>query len=172
MRRIRFSTVAVPALAALVALLPAPATAGGRHHDVRGGDDFAERMGDRHAERLTKALDLTEAQQQELDQLQDRLGDTLRPLFDTMRDNREALEELLDSANPDPAAVGTRAIELHRAKAQMKSAHESFESEIVAMLNETQRAQFEALREARGERGDRGDHFGSRRFDGPPHERD
>jgi len=164
MRRNLISTVA------LAALLAAPAIAGGHRRDFRGGDDFAERMGDRHAERLTRALDLTDAQQQELDRLQDQLGDALRPLFDTMRDNRRALEELLESADPDPAAVGAKAIELHRAKQQMKGAHESFENGIVAMLNETQRAQFEALREARGEHDDKP--FGFRHFDGSGHGRD
>ena len=147
---------------ALAALLAAPAVAG-RNHDSRGGEEFAERMG----ERLTRALDLTVDQQRELDRLQAQLGDTVRPLFQSMRDDRDELETMLESADPDPAAVGAKAIALHRAKDQMKSAHDAFEAGIVAMLNETQRAQYEALRDARGDREDRWDGpMGGRHFGG------
>ena len=167
MRRIVISTLA---LAALVALPAAPATAGGRHRDFRGDGDFAERMGDRHSEKLTRALDLTVDQQRELDRLQEQHGDTVRPLFDSMRTARSEMESLLETANPDPAAVGAKAIALHRAKEQMKAARESFEDGIVAMLNETQRAQYEALRDARGDGDDRGDGpDGRRHFDRPMH---
>lgn len=162
---------------ALASLLTVPVFAGnhrgpgGPHHDkfhrFHGGDgadgaDVGERIAERHAERLTRALDLTDAQQATLQSLQATLGETIRPLFESMRTTREALEALLDSANPDPAAVGAKAIALHQTKASMKGAHETFEEGIVSMLTETQRAQYEALREVRPDRG-RGERWGRSR---------
>ena len=156
---------------AFAALLTAPAFAGRppgappEEFDRRDfdRDEFGERFAERHAERLTRALDLTEAQRATLETLQSALGDTLRPLFDTMRTGRDELEALLEAENPDPAAVGTKAIEIHRSRAAMKSAHERFEADLVAMLTETQRAQYEALRDARPRHGDRfRERFGER----------
>jgi Spy/CpxP family protein refolding chaperone len=163
------ATVATAATAALATLFVAPAFAGhppgappeefdrrGAEHADRG--EFGERIAERHAERLTRALDLTEAQQATLESLQTTLGDTIRPILDSMRDVRDELEALLDAESPDATAVGTKAIELHRAKRSMKSAHDRFEADLVAMLTETQRAQYEALRDARPRR-DRGERF-------------
>jgi Spy/CpxP family protein refolding chaperone len=139
---------------ALAALLAVPAFGGhppgGPPPETfeRGPGEFGERFAERHSERLTRALDLTEAQQATLDTLQQTLGDTIRPIFESMRATRDELETLLDAATPDPAAVGAKAIELHAAKKTMRAAHDAFEADIVAMLSETQRAQYEALREA------------------------
>ena len=151
---------------ALTAVLAAPALAGHRRGSDAGepgrfSEEFGEKMAERHAERLTRALDLTEAQQATLATLQEGFAETVRPLFATMRDSRDEMQTLLEQANPDPAEVGARAIAAHRAKASMKAAHEKLESDIEAMLDETQRAQFRALRDARPER-DRFDRFHDR----------
>jgi Spy/CpxP family protein refolding chaperone len=150
------NTLAIAALT-LATLAAAPALADHRGPgDRRFDGELGEHLAERHSERLTRALDLTAAQQTTLEALQTTLRDTIRPLFDSMRDTRDELEALLDAENPDPAAVGTKAIALHQAKQAMKSAHDTFEAGIVGMLNETQRAQYEALRDARGDRDDRG----------------
>jgi Spy/CpxP family protein refolding chaperone len=152
---------------ALAAVLVAPAFAG-RPGGARGDDfrrdseEFGEKMAERHAERLTRALDLSDAQQATLATLQESFGEAVRPLFTSMRESRDQMETLLDQANPDPAEVGTRAIALHRAKQSMKAAQEKLESDIEAMLDDTQRAQFQALRDARGEH----DRFDRRGFRG------
>lgn len=119
-------------------------------------------LAERQSERLTRALDLTAAQQATLAELQADFGDTIRPLFESTRDLKDELAALLESADPDAAAVGARAIALHQAKEAMKAAHERFESDIAAMLTETQRAQYEALREARPGRGPWGRHHRGR----------
>lgn len=151
----------------LVTLFAAPLLAGAPHRRMppsdragtggseEGGTGFAARLAERHSARLTRALDLTAAQQATLGELQAALGDTLRPLFDSLRATRDELEALLEGENADAAAVGAKTIALHETRAAMRSAHETFEAGIVAMLTETQRAQYEALREARpgGERG-------------------
>ncbi len=78
----------------------------------------------------------------------------------------EALETLLDSASPDPAAVGAKAIALHRSKQAMKAAHDTLDAGIVAMLDDTQRVKYQALQDARPEHG-RFERFGR----GKGHER-
>lgn len=117
--------------------------------------EVGARMAERQAERLTRALDLTAAQQATLADLQATFGDAIRPLLDSMRATRDELAALLDAANPDAAAVGAKAIALHQAKEALKGAHEAFEAGIIAMLTETQRAQYEALQDARPDRGHR-----------------
>ena len=143
----------------LSSILAVPAIAG--HHGGPPPEDadrpfdgeFGERLAERQSERLTRALDLTEAQQATLATLQQTFADSVRPLFESMRTGHDELEALLDGANPDPAAVGAKAIALHRTKEAMKAAHDTLDSGIEAMLNETQRAQYQALRDARPEHG-------------------
>lgn len=158
MHRTMRSAVAALSLAALAA---APTFAdrgpGGPPHGELDGA-FGERLAERHAERLTRALDLSEAQQETLAALQQSFGETVRPIVESMRATREELESLLAAARPDAAAVGAKAIALHQAKESMRAAHETFEAGIESMLTETQRAQFEALQEARPERGRFGRH--------------
>ncbi|MEZ5312359.1 MAG: periplasmic heavy metal sensor [Thermoanaerobaculia bacterium] len=64
-------------------------------------------------QRLTRALDLTTEQQARLANLQRGFSDAVRPLFESMRTTRDELENALEAARPDPAAVGTKAIAMH-----------------------------------------------------------
>ncbi|MGE0639437.1 MAG: Spy/CpxP family protein refolding chaperone [Thermoanaerobaculia bacterium] len=122
--------------------------------DFRGGDpeELGARMAEHQSERLTRALDLTTEQQATLADLQRGFGDTVRPLFESMRTARQELDNALEAAHPDPATVGTKAIAMHDMKEAMKAAHDSFEAGIEAMLTDVQRAQYQALREARPDR--------------------
>ena len=157
----------------LSSILAVPAFAGAGDH--RGGPppedadrpfdgEFGERLAEHQAERLTRALNLTAEQQATLTNLQHSFADSVRPLFETMRSGHDELEALLDGTNPDPAAVGAKAIALHRTKEAMKAAHDTLDDGIEAMLNETQRAQYQALRDARPDM----DHFRGR-FEGRHH---
>ncbi len=155
-RHLRFA-VAVFALAGIASVVGAAPRPDGKDSDRHEGER-GERLAERHAERLTRALDLTEEQQTRLAALQDELGETLRPSLEAMRSMRDELEAELESANPDPAAVGSRAIALHRTKESMKRAHETFETGLKAMLTEGQRVRYEAMRDAREERDGRFGH--------------
>lgn len=163
-------------LSALVALpLSARGFRGERAMAGPGGpffdDEMIDRMADRHAERLTRALDLTADQQTTLARLQDELAQTVRPLFDQMRSGRETLESMLDAASPDATAIGNQAIAMHRLRGEVKAAHDSFDTQLKAMLNPTQRAQFDALQEVRphfGREGHRGGGPGPGGPGGPP----
>ncbi len=155
------------ALLFLLALVALPLSAGGppgeRPMPGLGGprfdDERIERFTERHAERLTRALDLSADQQATLERLQNELTAALQPLFEQVRSGRESMEAMLEAATPDATAIGRQAIAQHRLHGEMRAAHEHFKSELTAMLNPTQRAQFEALEDARPERG-RGRHGG------------
>ena len=133
-----------------------PFSGGGRPMD----GERMDRLADHQAERLTRTLDLTPEQQVTLGRLQDQLESAVRPLATTMRSAHEELRTLLDSAAPDPAAVGTQAIAIDRARDGMRAAWERFEADFTASLSETQRAAYRVLQETRPGHGFFGDRRG------------
>ena len=79
-----------------------------------------------------------------------------------MRSAHQQLRTLLDAENPVPAAVGTQAIAIDRARDAMRGAWDRFEADFAASLTESQRAAYRVLQEARPGRG-----FGGHRGRGP-----
>ena len=108
-----------------------------------------ERLAEHQAERLTRALDLTPEQQVTLGRLQDQLEAALRPLGESMRAAHQQLRTLLDAENPVPAAVGTQAIAIDRARDAMRAAWTRFETDFKASLGESQRSAYRVLQETR-----------------------
>jgi Spy/CpxP family protein refolding chaperone len=145
---------------AIVAALPGVASAYGPGDRPGRGPGFGhgpffdaemleERL-DRHADRMARALDLTADQRAALDALRaDRL-DAVRPKLERMRDLGGELRSLLDAADPDPAVVGARVIELHGLRQELRAERETFDSELAKILTDEQRFAWDALREARG----------------------
>src|SRR5512143_3729128 len=73
------------------------------------------------ADRMARFLGLTDQQQAEIRKLvEDRRGDH-QDLWDKLKTSREAMRQALESASPDPAAVGELAIEAHKLHQQMKA---------------------------------------------------
>lgn len=149
-RSLRLTTAC---LLAALPLSPLAAMRGPHGRPFAGGPPAGEARMDRLAqfqsERLTRILDLTPDQQVELGRLQERLEATVRPLGDSMRAAHEQLRTLLESATPDPTAVGTQAIAIDRARDGMRTAWERFETDFSATLTESQRSAYRVLQEAR-----------------------
>lgn len=146
-------TAAVLALATLVALplLAQPGPGGGPGgpggppgdpQGVRGPGAFPLRA-------LVEFLDLTEAQVEEARLLLEDLAADLRPLAEEARDLRQELVALLDSENPDPAAVGALVLEIHGIRDEMKAARDDFDAAFAALLTPEQLERWEILKEAR-----------------------
>jgi Spy/CpxP family protein refolding chaperone len=161
---------------AVLPLAPLSAAGGPPHGRPFGGDgaffddERMERRAAHQAERLTRALDLTPEQQVTLGRLQDELEAAVDPLADGMRAAHRQLRTLLDAESPDPAAVGTQAIAIDRARDAMRAAWEQFETDFSAILTDTQRAIYRALQETRPERGPfagPGGHGGHGGYGGP-----
>lgn len=151
-------------LLATLPLAPLSAERGPHGRPFAGGGppmdgERMERLAEHQAERLTRSLALTPEQQVSLGRLQDQLEAAVRPLAESMRSAHGQLRTLLDAATPDPAAVGTQAIAIDRARTGMRAAWERFETAFTASLSETQRAAYRVLQETRPGHGP----FGGRR---------
>jgi Spy/CpxP family protein refolding chaperone len=144
-------------VAALAAILAAPVFAqppGGPGGP--GGPRDPEAFGDRIVERLSRLLELTDAQRATLEQLADRLTETTRPLHEQMRTNHRQLETLLDGANPDAAAVGRLVIANHGLQGQVKAARDLFDTDFTAILTPEQKASYETAKKLLHRDGRRG----------------
>jgi Spy/CpxP family protein refolding chaperone len=136
---------------------------GGTHemHMRHGGPGM---MGgaDRHLEWLSDELELTAEQQNAAKALHKGVRDEVEAIFDQQRDIHEAIGDMLDSANPDPAALGQKMIEGHALHAKMEAIHDKLRSEFKVLLTPEQQKKFEAIESDRmkmrhGPMGDRGE---------------
>lgn len=99
------------------------------------------------ADRLARRLDLNADQRQQFDQLRERSREVVQPLFDRMRSLHGEMQTLLDSASPDPAEVGAKAIAMHEVRDQLRSARQELVKKFAALLNDDQRARFDELKQ-------------------------
>ena len=125
---------------------------------------------DERAERIADLLDLTEDQRAAFDKLRGDAFESARPKLDQLRSAHEELCRLLDSGSNDAQAVGSKMIEIRRLREELKATKDGVESELVKLLDSSQKFAFDALKEARHDfeerRFDRGfDRFGDRRWD-------
>ena len=117
------------------------------------------------ADRMARFLGLTDQQQAEIRKLMaDRRGDG-QALWEKLKTNREAMQQALESANPDPAAVGELAIEAHKLHQQMQALRDARDKAIRDLLTPDQKVKFDAMKAMRpeGMGGPPGGGFG------PPH---
>lgn len=126
---------------------------GGKHgRDGRGGE-FSARFADK--------LDLTDAQKQQLAEVQKTFREQNKTFFDSMRQTRQDLKAARDAGDTArlDALKGTMASQ----REQMKALHEQQKARIMALLTPEQRAKWETLKEERKERrGNRGHRGGQR----------
>jgi Spy/CpxP family protein refolding chaperone len=94
-----------------------------------------------------EALALTGAQQSSLAALQQSSAAAIAPLFEQRRSYRDRIDAALQTASPDPSAIGVLVIADHGVAVQMRSAHEQFLSGFQALLTAEQLASYTALRE-------------------------
>jgi Spy/CpxP family protein refolding chaperone len=150
MQRKLASLAAIGALGALGAVAAAlPLAAAGR-----GGADRGADWGERRAERLTRALDLTADQQTAFHRQLDDLRAEIAPLVDQLRANRAELESLLAAPARDAKAIGDRTIAADALRQKMRAAWERFDADFSATLTETQRTSWEAIQKLRRDRGE------------------
>jgi Spy/CpxP family protein refolding chaperone len=72
-------------------------------------------------------------------------------LREKLEKNRDQLQQALDSASPDPVAVGELAIEGHRLRAQERAVREAQDQAIRSLLTAEQQVKFDALEALREE---------------------
>ena len=98
---------------------------------------------------MTRFLALSEQQQEEVRKVMDEQRPEHEALREKLDKNRELLEQALESANPEPAAVGELAIEGHRLREQQRTLREAQEKALRNLLTAEQRARFDAMKALR-----------------------
>ncbi len=101
-------------------------------------------------ERATRVLNLTADQKTAFQKVLDQQKPQMDSLHQQMRDNHQKLEAALSAENPDPATVGTLAIEGHKLMQQGKALHEQMAQALRALLTPDQQTKFDALQSLRG----------------------
>jgi Spy/CpxP family protein refolding chaperone len=126
------------------ALAPAAADADHGGREGRSGKEGRRFCGDQFAQ----AVGLTEEQKASLATLRQQAGESAKPLGEQARAYRRQMHEMLESANPDAAAVGRLAIQARDIHKQIRASFEKAESDFVAALSADQKSKYETFREA------------------------
>jgi Spy/CpxP family protein refolding chaperone len=100
---------------------------------------------------MARLLALSESQQEQVRKLMDEQRPEHEALREKLEKNREQLEQALETASPDPVAVGELAIEGHRLHEQERALREAQEKALRGILTTEQRVKFDALKTLREE---------------------
>jgi len=114
-------------------------------------------MGRDGGEGLARLLGLSEEQKGQVQKLMEGQRAKHEALRDELGKNREQLEQALESANPDPTAVGELAIEGHRLRQEGRALREAQHKAVRALLTPEQQVKFDAMRALREDLGPRGE---------------
>ena len=120
----------------------APHDGFGRGKHRREGHAFGERM--------AAKLNLSEAQQQQIRELNKSFRETNQAFFENARELRKELREAR-KAN-DTAKLESLKPQLETQRTQMKQLHDAHQAQILAVLTPEQRTQWEALKAEREQR--------------------
>jgi Spy/CpxP family protein refolding chaperone len=103
------------------------------------------------AGRMARFLDLSDQQQEAIKKLrEDQRGDR-QALWEKLKKNRDAMQQALESANPDATAVGELAIEAHRLHQQERALRDAQDRAIRELLTPEQKTKFDAMTALREE---------------------
>jgi Spy/CpxP family protein refolding chaperone len=94
-----------------------------------------------------EALSLTDTQKASLDQLRQNLAATVTPLIEQRRSSRDQIDAALESASPDPTAIGRLVIADHGVGEQIRAIHDQFQTAFQALLTPEQLTNYTALRQ-------------------------
>ena len=97
---------------------------------------------------LGRYLELSQDQVESIRALVEERRDAVRPLNDEIAEKEKALRELLESGNPDAAAVGGLALEIHGLRKEVQSAIQKFHKDFEGLLGEEQVRRLRLLRQA------------------------
>ena len=140
------TAAAVLALSSTIAFAAPHEGRGGRHG--RGGE---------FAERFAQKLNLTDAQKQQIKDVQQSFRDENKAFFDTVRDTRRQIREAKEAG--DTARLESLKATAQSQHAQMKQLRDAKMQRIEAVLTTEQRAQWQALKaEREAKRAERGQH--------------
>ncbi len=100
-------------------------------------------------ETITKFLDLSQAQVEQLkDLIEKRKADTA-PLRENLRQERVNLREMMKAAGPNPTLVGEIYIRIHSLRQQLADAKKAFVESFENILTDEQKAKLKAVHRLR-----------------------
>ena len=97
---------------------------------------------------LATYLGLSSQQVSDLRQLRADAAQALRPARTDVAAKAKALRQLLQTQNPDPAAVGQATLDLRTARQQVAKARQDYRKQALARLTPEQQTRLQALAEA------------------------
>jgi Spy/CpxP family protein refolding chaperone len=107
-------------------------------------------------EAVARVLGLTDAQKAQVQKLMGSKRTEHEALREKVEANQQQLRAALESASPDPAAVGELVIEGHRLREQGKALREAQEAAIRSVLTPEQQVKFDVMKSLREEAGPTG----------------
>ena len=122
---------------------------GGRGPNGGGANNAPAGVG-RGPENLYNFLELTADQKTQWEALHEQFRASMQPIFEQQKALRDQIATLLDTASPDPAAVGALVISEHALREQVRTQHETLQNNLKALLTPEQLTKFEAFLAARG----------------------
>jgi Spy/CpxP family protein refolding chaperone len=101
---------------------------------------------------LKNALGLTDAQVTAIQNLEQTERSRVQTLMTDVRQKRQALDALLNTASPNPTDVGNAAIALHAAEARLTPERDNFVTQLKTLLTGDQQQKLDTLLTANGGR--------------------
>ncbi len=155
----RAARLALSLFPALLIVVAGVVAAQDRDRPGRDRGDRAD-LGQRHAERLARALQLTDAQQEEWQRLQQEHRTAVRALMADMRNLTQRLDRAASVEDPDPATVGQLELDRRAIGEKMRDLRAHLDEAQFNLLDHDQKIRWEAVKEnlRRGprQRSDRG----------------
>ncbi len=96
-----------------------------------------------------RLLDLSAEQETAIKELVQQHRQTLQPLHEQQRARMKKIDELADTAQPNPTQIGQLVLEAHAARKQAQAAREKLRESISALLTPEQRELWSRLESAR-----------------------
>ena len=100
---------------------------------------------------MARFLALSEQQQEQVRKVMDEQRPEHEALREKIEKNRDLLQQALESATPDPAAVGELTIEGHRLREQERALRDVQEKAFRGLLTAEQQVKFDAMKALREE---------------------
>ena len=136
------------AVAALAVSAAAVARGHGPGHMRSHGDGA---MMERHMERIADELNLTTEQREAAKKLHEDSRERAEALHEQMGAAHQEIEEMLDSPNPDPTALGQKMIATRATRAELKALHEELFGQFRALLDADQQKKLDEIHSRRSE---------------------
>lgn len=137
---------------ALLSAVAIAAFAQGPRHPLMGGPGMMGGPGGPVAtpnvDAIKSYLNLTDSQVTSLEALRTQIHTSNQQTFSDLRAKEQAFQALLQSSNPDPAAVGKALLDLQAERATLRSSHTNLVSQAVALLTPDQAAKLKTLSDA------------------------